>query len=286
MRGESDEMSVIIQNRGKNLFTKADFIIRFATGENYWFEGTKLYVTKIQVAGYVIRANPNTTYTISGTWKFTAGSSNQKFLVDEYPVKILTPMNEFIPLRIAQHVDSDDDGIISFTTSPMARYLYIGVYAATGYQAWFDTNTIQLEEGSTATEYEPPRNNYIEFNSELFGYAGVFDELRDDGTLIKRWNRESITITSGAGTVTKNGTGTCILVADSDGVPYDGTVSGTSISTSAPDGTYTIIYQLATPEIIDLNYDGELILHPGENNLILPDFAVASVSGARKYLEG
>lgn len=146
---------------------------------------------------------------------------------------------------------------------------------------------IQLEEGASATPYEPPLENYIEANIELFGYNGVFDELYGDGTLVKRWQKETgITVTSGAGTLTQSGTGTAILIDESTGEVYEGTVSGTNISTSAPDGTYTVIYQLATPEIIDLNYDGELILYPGENNLILPDFAVASISGARKYLEG
>ena len=163
---------------------------------------------------------------------------------------------------------------------PEGAYWFIILRRGANDGATFYVKNFQLIQGTDIGEYEPPRSDYIEFNTELFGYNGVYDELRLDGVLVKRWQRESITITSGAGTVTKNGTGTCILVADSDGLPYEGTVSDMDITTSAPDGTYTVIYQLATPESEQLTLTGKgLFLVPGQNNIILPEHAVASFNG-------
>jgi len=129
--------------------------------------------------------------------------------------------------------------------------------------------------------------SYIEFDNELFGYGGYYDQLFSNGKILKYWYKETgISITSGAGTVSQSGTGTCILIDETTELPYTGTMSETSISTSAPDGTYTVIYRLSTPIVETLDYDGELTLYPGTNYIILPDHAVASISGTRKYLEG
>ncbi|MHA1288695.1 MAG: hypothetical protein ACTSPB_14945, partial [Candidatus Thorarchaeota archaeon] len=64
----------------------------------------------------------------------------------------------------------------------------------------------------------------------------------------KKWEKETeVSVASGSATLSNSGTGTAILI-DENGVPYEGTVSGTTVTTSAPDGTYTVWYQLATPE--------------------------------------
>lgn len=144
----------------------------------------------------------------------------------------------------------------------------------------FYVKDIQLEESSTASEYEPARSDKVEISGiELYGYNGVCDELKDD-ILIKRWTRETgISIVTEAGTVSQSGTGTCILVDESNGEVYTGTVSDTSISTSAPDGTYTVIYQLASPEYETLEAPLELPIVPGKNHIILPELAAVTLTG-------
>lgn len=165
------------------------------------------------------------------------------------------------------------DSVVTYTFTPSKKWIKIAMASGTGTVIF---KNIQLEEGASATPYEPPLENYIDFNQELFGYNGVFDTLTDDGTLIKRWNKEiGITVSSGSCTLAKSGTGTAILVNEINGEVYEGTVSGTSLSTSAPDGTYTVIYQLATPEISTVSFSGSgLILDKGDNNIILPDYGV------------
>ncbi len=128
----------------------------------------------------------------------------------------------------------------------------------------------------------------LESSIELFNYNGVYDEITSDGLVVKRWNRETVTVSSGSATLSKSGRGNAIVVAVSDGVPYDGTVSGTTLTTSASDGDYVVIYQLATPDIQKLDYFGELILYPGKNYLVTDSKTpiAISIKGAKKYLEG
>jgi len=64
-------------------------------------------------------------------------------------------------------------------------------------------------------------------------------------------------------------------------LPYTGTVSDTTISTSAPDGTYTAIYQLASPAIEAVTTTGNLVLYNGTNYILAPQMAL-KVSKGRK----
>lgn len=166
---------------------------------------------------------------------------------------------------------------------PYKYLIFLGYDSSINTEIWI-SHIILLEGTYTANEidaiYQPPRNDYIEFDGEMFGMNGIYDELHDDGTLIKRWQRESITITSGSGTVSKNGAGTCILVADSDGLPYEGTVSGTNVITSAPDGTYTIIYQLATPTISKIALQSNMkALGSGHNQFLATKYVKDTFTG-------
>ena len=274
----SDVGVIKIENRGKNLwnYTPQQYIDNFTSHHSYYYDAGDVLYVGISNAGYgfpFLVVKPNTVYT------FQCEKLDNK----QFRFELSTFSGKFLDKTFT------NSGIVKFTFTAPNDIIFVKLHNNGDTPSTPVTNFMLIEGDYTNQEldYEPPRNDYIELNQELFGYNGVYDEVLDDGTLIKKWNRETgRTVTSGSASVTKSGTGTCILVNETNGEVYEGTVSGASISTSAPDKTYTVIYQLATPEIIDLNYDGELILYPGENNLILPDFAVASISGARKYLEG
>lgn len=254
---------VKIENRGKNLaiinsFTppppnttfivnNSDIIVTNASGRYR-------YITT-----NTIPLKQNTTYTLSATIETIFGA-------DSGLIRITAPGGSILALLTSS-------GSVSFN-SHNNTYCTLYLYASLNTDAPQSKrySYIQLEEGSTATDYEPPRSDYLEFSQELFGYAGVFDELHDDGTLIKRWKKETgRAVISGGASVTKSGTGTCILVNETNGEVYEGTVSGTSVSTSATDGTYTIIYQLATPEISTLYLPDKLKVYTGNNHILITD---------------
>jgi len=111
-----------------------------------------------------------------------------------------------------------------------------------------------VNSGTTTTtviEHENIWGNRLEFNSELIGHFGVYDQLKDDGELTKRWQKETVVITTGSGTVSKSGQTNCFLISN-DGLYYDASISGTTITTIAPNGSYTAYYTLTNYEITDV----------------------------------
>ena len=277
--------TIKLENRGKNLATPEIVSTNVLRIGPYTFKDFNNLGLRIKL-GYFYSPNVKLylKYTHQSAINTTASTS----------IIYLKPFDKNVPIfsteltgwawsenlgysKLISHSGTEADITVEL---PKLEYPYSVFLAnrAGGGNLWSIFSNIMITEEPDA-EFEPPRNDYIEFAGEMFGINSIYDELFDDGTLIKRWQRESITITSGAGTVSKTGTGTCTLVADSDGIPYEGTVSGTNVTTSAPDGEYTIIYQLEEPEAINLTSNGTgLYLVPGPNNLILPNFSVASFS--------
>jgi hypothetical protein len=262
----SDVGVIKIENRGKNLAILNSFTPVADT--TFIIDNSDIIVTNTSgsyryVTTNTIPLKQNTTYTLSATIETIFGA-------DSGFIRVTAPDGSALAFLTSS-------GSVSFN-SHNNTYCTLYLYASRNTNAPQSKrySYIQLEEGASATPYEPPRSDYLEFSQELFGYAGVFDELHDDGTLIKRWQKETgRTVTLGSASVTKSGTGTCILVNETNGEVYEGTVSGTSVSTSATDGTYTLIYQLATPEISTVSFSGSgLILDKGDNNIILPDYGV------------
>jgi len=90
-----------------------------------------------------------------------------------------------------------------------------------------------IEIGSLKIDMAKPfwGDSYIDLDEMIFYDHGGFEE---------------VTVSSGATTLSANGTGTCYLV-DSSGAFYFGTISGDAVTTDAPDGDYTVIYELETP---------------------------------------
>jgi len=145
---------------------------------------------------------------------------------------------------------SGGEGKLNYQITAQSNYIYVHINWY-GCHSWL--GNFQIEEGDTATDYEPPRTDKIEIpaGTHLFGLNGAFDSINlSTGTKEKRWEKETeVSVASGSATLSKSGIGTAILIGE-NGVPYEGTVSGTSLTTSASDGTYTVWYQLATPEML------------------------------------
>jgi len=276
----NEQLSVTVENRGSNLL---DDLCNYEQQhyQSWWYglgctiEKDKIYLDKKasngQKSGFYIfvKVQKGKDYTLS--WKADSwdGKNIAIWFVDS---AVYT-----YPYNISLFTKKSD--LLTQTNTTGGLIIGFG-----GYGVVYD---IKLEEGSSATSYEPARNSKLDFTTELFGFDGAYDRLFDNGSLLKQWQRETeISISGGSGTISEPGRGTCILIDETTGLPYTGTVSSTSISTSAPDGTYTVIYQLKTSTVKSLDYNGELVLYPGTNYILLPDHAVARILGNRKYLEG
>jgi len=238
----SGDKTITIENRGKNLLDGA-----LESGDIDSNGANIVDATKIRSANY-ISVKPDTIYILSNDKGYTDITAYY-YTIDKI------------------FLSSASVDTASFTTPTGTGYLRFVIVGT-------DTNAkVQLEEGDTATDYEPPRTDKIEIpaGTYLFGYAGVHEDMElQTGVKNAKWDFESsVAISSGSGTLTKSGTGIALLI-DENGVPYEGTVSDITLTTSAPDGTYTVWYQLATPKTLkvpvtsNFNYLGR-----GHNQMLL-----------------
>lgn len=173
-----------------------------------------------------------------------------------------------------QIIKSSDYGVHSgtFTTDSSGK---IKLYA---YESTYKDKAIfgkfQIEENISNSDFEKPCKSIIRF-PKLNGINGIYDDLD-----YKRVEHEQITITSNAGTTTSSGTGDCVLINDSTGEIYRGTISGTSVTVTAPDGTYQIFYVLTTPVEQDPNINLlAKYLNGGHNNFIGESYNSDEFSG-------
>ena len=137
---EKPTNSLIWLQKGKNLFNKnktpiTDTFINGATGEiSAYAGGTKMLILEVQ---------PNTSYTVSKT----LGGHFRVGITNKYP-SVGTTADAFI--------NKGDATSITITTNSTTKYLCCS-YWQTGLDTITEEsmrNSIQVEQGSTATEYE------------------------------------------------------------------------------------------------------------------------------------
>jgi len=93
------------------------------------------------------------------------------------------------------------------------------------------------------------------FDIELHALNGYCDYLdTTNSKVVKKNYREIITVQSGAATLSFSAAANGFLFNDT-GI-YLGVTSGTSLTTSAADGNYTVIYPLSSEQSIDVNMRG------------------------------
>lgn len=193
--------------------------------------------------------------------------------------------NQSYTTVVTHYYDENEDyigyaivGTAAFTTPNAAKYLRLVV---TGTETDMSG---QLEEGSSATAYVEARADsvLIPVDAEFLAINDVFNELDVNLALfIKRVAREEVVISSGEGTLPNEGTGSC-LVYDATS-KYTGTVSGTTVTTTAPDSTYYVIYELAEEEYIQVTIDRSNWTFGSNNQLISSVPLAYDINGTYYY---
>jgi len=276
------QLSVVTENKGKNLLNDSWLPSMYSSERGYYSTvwGAKIILgsTKKVVAdvwagatgvGQVVEIVPNKTYYLSAT---NIGEQTINLRVTERPTADYNAFSSYPYYKT-----------LSFSSSNPFVWLSIDQL----YPGILDVEDIILSEQST--EYSPPRNGKIEFNTELWALEGIYEKIFEDNgqaKKIKYFVRETkITDSSGNFTLSGYASGKCIVINGSTGEVKILDASST-VSTGWASTEVTVIYRISTPTIENLDYDGELLLQSGTNYITLPDLAVASISGNRKYLEG
>lgn len=179
-----------IENRGKNLIKGIPTIERNTGKGSIIFQDNYLIAIKqnFGMLLYEVKIKPNVQYTA------VFFSENGEFHSLGYANKI--PVNEIDTSNIDQapinNMPTTGLRVVNFT--PLYPYLYIGGYAGTGTDIGAKLKIMLLKGTYTqqdieAMGYTPPKQDKIQLNTELFGYAGVFDEYLGDGKVLRRWKK-------------------------------------------------------------------------------------------------
>jgi len=130
----------------------------------------------------------------------------------------------------------------------------------------------------------------ITIDNYLINLFGVADEIiTENGKLkkIKKWEKESVAKTTTFSPTSKSGKNKCILIDTATNKVYVSVISGTNIEEKEiPDGSYIVLYQLVTPETINLPYLGDLHIYEGNNNIELSPNLTLEIKGRKKYVKG
>ncbi|AKI96585.1 hypothetical protein [Kosmotoga pacifica] len=209
----SGEKAISIENRGKNLIgtTWTD-----KSGSNYDL-GTTDYFTKIGDT-YIISAPydyrgmvtdyipvvPGKTYMISYQLDASITTELRIRLYDKNKVLMVDQINDSGGLSGWSYgaakeffkifYSSTTEVQATVTIPANVEYIRIAIQLQSTVSP-FQVSNIQFEEGSSATDYEPPHSDKIEIPSgyPLFGYAGIQNTLNlQSGTFEKKWDLKVI----------------------------------------------------------------------------------------------
>jgi len=273
-----------IENRGENIFKIQEFKDYINTYDStaFYFKDEGLDVVDFNHTGYIDKPfmrgkfKPKTQYMFKAQAK-TYNASNYPIIY----VKYTDGTASSIVLNTAVY---ETRTLVSLVNKSI-DYVYISY--SNGGRSRISVNDFMIYEGPQDKPYVPSRNEQLSFNTALFNHLDKEDTLYYDNGFkkLKRWHYQTIVKSTTFAATTYSGTGTCLLVS-STGAIYYTTITGTDISEgSIPDGTYTVIYQLTSPVIENVNYSGELLLYNGNNHIITTNLLAFALEGRQKFLE-
>lgn len=279
--GTASELTV--ENRGKNLWNDAlceavsngmlagygvSFIEKISE-HKWYFKDTGNGWAGIRLP---VKLDSSKTYRISWSQQAGAGALGQSSIRISF---YNSNMNELF--GVSARKQDTYTGVVDISISGVpteTEYIVItssDIYSHTG-NVYIEN--IQLEEGTSATSYVPPRSDSITIpNSvELHGYNGVFNTIDDAGNYVKNWERADKT-TDGAGAFALTGyaSGSKVICRNKTNGEVEVLDAAASVTTSWTEADIEIIYQLETPVEEGIVIPNSLTLYTGQNNILFPD---------------
>lgn len=192
--GTASELTV--ENRGKNLIDFSDFKgVSGATNYDLTETGIRIYNTgeyAFRNASFFMNIKPGT-YTLSADIEVISGWAYIYAYACDINKKSLSTTT-----YLAKQQSASGRFTVSSTFPNKTAYILISFHSTFNVEAIGDVvySNVQIEEGSAATSYVPPRTDSITIpdSVELHGYNGVFDSIEYEGDSVanytQRWKRE------------------------------------------------------------------------------------------------
>lgn len=153
--------------RGKNLFDKSDALY----AENSWIDTSGTIHNENPYSIYKIQIDENKTYTITNSGKVRTPGYN---IYDKSG-------------NVLQGQSYNLNETLTFTTPENSDYILVSVITDPEFLPYYDKDYFQLEEGSTATSYEP----YQEYTSD------TIVTKQENHTLYAIWKKDEATFVNG-----------------------------------------------------------------------------------------
>jgi hypothetical protein len=169
---------------------------------------------------------------------------------------------------------SDEKTLKTLTSDSEKTILYFDVHhSIPGSYTYIYLDSFQIEEGTSATDYVPPRTDSITIPSaaEFHGFGGVFNEWSNN-KFIKRVSRES-KITDSSGNLALSGyrSGTKIIVMNDDTGEVQVLDAAASVATGWNSKEVTVWYILSSAPTIEVKASGGIYIYDGQNNVLSPN---------------
>ena len=292
--------TLVIENRRGNLISMENFpssqvLYSYASNGSYWQAGTgRWYNNGLEMHhnqsplitdGYVnlsepIHVKPNTDYTFSFIQKILGNRGHFSVLIRN------AVTGDYLHVSSA-YLNRYLSGLCKWafnTENNTSIQIRIDAYNSHGFYSEF-----QLVEGELSKEKTPSHKNKIVI-STLHSYSVVSDEVDfKRGKITRYWSfwETYTTDSNGNISVPKYKPKTISNIQRvSDAAIKDISSSSTTLNTGWTNTEIKIRYQLSEVNIESIDFNGEINLYPGQNNIIAPRNALLKIMGNRKYMEG
>lgn len=264
-----------IENRGKNLYIQ----------NNYFYYNTFVpnYPANIGLNNFTFQTKSQSISTVyylkAGVYKVSwkrskpaSVSGDLRLIIHRqlrYPTGIYAGDQTGLYLIFSHYYSGLESGIITISRDGFYSFAFLST-PITEETTFYD---IQLEEGSVATNYIPPRTDSITIPSaaELHGFGRVFNEWSKN-KFTKRISRES-KITDSSGNLALSGykSGTKVIVMNNSNGEVQVLDAAASIATGWNSQDVTVWYALSSAPTIEAKASGGIYIYEGQNNVLSPN---------------
>jgi len=234
-----------------------EYAVNFAIEGNevYWEPHTAAYGVGIKV-----KAKPNTEY----VWSVGKTTNVNAIAVTYFDINGNLISADGIPAGIFS---------LPIITPENCAYMIMRQSCITS-QVATRMADIVCEEGTSATDYVPPRTDSITIPDtvELHGFDGVFNYIDSNGNFVKNWEREDKTTdASGAFSLSGYATGSKVICRNKTNGEVEVLDAAASVTTSWTEEDIEILYQLEVPTLTSESLTGAIKLYQGQNNVLSSD---------------
>lgn len=221
--------NVKIQNKNLAITNFPDNISLTGSGNN------RTVVVSSYKLSQIIKVKPNTTYSINGDYSSISDQRMRIYYFDEYPD---------INVVSTKYIYSGQSTAYTFTTDATTQYILL--FGAVSPLADVVIPNLQIEQGSTATDFVPHAEQNYPFTFAEGQFLADNEKLQDNG-MLKKWKQ-----------VTFSGTTITLEDAKTNGAYFcnkkvAGNLDGQTLTFDEEVTNAVIQYELAEEEIISYN---------------------------------